>query len=455
MRHTASFWLLASLAIGSLHADPIQVSGSLYLDAQAPFKPSDAPNNLHVSRARLDFKGQWSPTWSYRIRVDRPSHSFAFENPTAIIPSAVITWKFYDDLVKVNLGKDTSRYSQAGTDSQSYIERSLGILEDSIGQKLGVNVSGVYNKTLGYSFGIWSATARSSVIDYAYSVIPFETDELPLNAENVYSVSNSSDPTIVFSRQRIRPAFGGRINSVILENANFAWGAGLGVQSLDVITPMIATYTNTGSETAYHTTFEKRVACTVDQSVGWKKFTLNSAFHFFKYYRDQSVSINPDLVPEGINVFQRKNQASSGYVELTRLIIGEGYQIDPSCGVVNQVLPHDKYGSVEIAFRAGREYYYNAAAAQFLKNSFNSNSAVPMTFTKEDGYNLITLSENSDQDVIVRALGYTISTSYVMNRNIALKAEYYHIKTSSKANSIWTTLEKEEGLRVRSEFQFG
>jgi hypothetical protein len=205
----------------------------------------------------------------------------------------------------------------------------------------------------------------------------------------------------------------------------------------------------------YHTTFEKRVACTADQSMGWKKFTLNSAFHFFKYYRDSAASTRVDMIPEGLNVFQRKNQAASGYIELTRLIIGEGYKIDPTSGVVNKVIPNEKYGSLEIAFRAGREYYYNAAAAQFLKSSFNGNTAVSMTFTKENGYNLVTLSDSPDQDFIVRALGYTLSASSVMNKNITLKMEYYHIKTSSQYNSLWSTLEKEQGLRTRAEFQFG
>ena len=174
MKYSVSWLLLASLAIGSVHAAPIDVSGSIYFDAQFPFKPNDLSNNLYVSRARMDFKGQWSPTWSYKFRVERPSNSYEIDNAVAIIPSAVVTWKLYDDKVKVNFGMDTPRYSQAGTDAQSYIERNLGVLEDSIGRKLGANISGIYNESYGYSLGIWSATARASITDYSYSVIPID-----------------------------------------------------------------------------------------------------------------------------------------------------------------------------------------------------------------------------------------------------------------------------------------
>jgi len=456
MKYSVSWLLLASLAVGSVHAAaPIDLSGSIFIDAQVPFEPTDTPNNFYVSRARMDFKGQWSPTWSYKIRVERPAKFYEADKTVAIIPSAVISWKLCDDKIKINFGKDTPRYSQVGVESQSYIERSLGALEDSIGQKLGANISGVYNEAYGYSLGIWSATARSSITDYAYSSIGIDSDIVTDSVENISTVSGvtSAGATVGFSEHSIRPAMGGRVNAIVMENGSFAWGSGFGVQSLDVIVPMIAEYTD--GEDVYHNTFEKRLALTVDQSMGWGKYTFNTAFHFFKYYRDVSASSDKSSVPAGINAYQSKNQASSGYIEITRLLMGEGYKIDPACGVVNKIIPNEKNGSVEVALRVGREYYYNAAAAQFLKDAFNDNDAVPLTFTSKTGYNLVSIgADEIETDFCVKAIGYTLSAAYVMNKNIAFKTEYYQVKTSSRANGIVTTLEKEQGVRVRSEYTF-
>ncbi len=458
-RISFSFFLLTALSFSAAHAAPIdKISGSLFFEAQFPFKPEELSDNLLISRARLDFKGSWSQKFFYKIRLERPSSTIN-DFSKAVIPSAVISYTVFEDTLKLNVGRDAPGYSQAGTESQSYIERSLGVLEDSIGKKIGANISGVYDQTYGYSLGLWSTTARASIIDYSYSKIAIDSDEVPLDDTFIDQVTyNGNTPQVSFDQESVRFALGGRVNAVLLNRGLFSYGVGAGLQSLDVIVPLVVQsqdWTQIGNTNiAYHTTFEKRIAGTIDHSFGWKNFVINSAYHYFKYYRDNESSIAKTSVPADLNVFQRKNQASSGYLELSGLVVGDRYQINPSSGVVNKIIPDTNYGSLEVAMRFGYEYYYNAAAAQFIKNSFSSSPAVPFSFSKDPGYNLATITQDLEEDFIVRVKGWTFATSYAVNPSICLKGEYYHLKTSSKVNGIWTTLEKEQGLRFRSEFSF-
>jgi len=463
MKRSLSYAIFATCTAMSLvQAAPFQdsgldLSGSIFLDAQTPFQPSDLPNNILVSRARIDLKGKWSPTWSYKIRLERPSPGYNSDQLNALMPLAVVTWKAYDNM-QFNFGLDTPRYSQAGTAAQSYIERDLGVLSDSIGKKLGVNVSGLIQDRYGYSLGVWSATARRSIVDYSYSVIPIEEDygDQSFDPAEVLGVTGgNTSPTVSMSPEAtLRFAIGGRVNMVLINNQNFSWGVGSGLQSLDVIVPAIAQVNDNG--TYYYSTFEKRLAVTTDQSIAWRRLSLNVAGHYFKYRRnnDPAVSSAKNIIPSDVYVFQKKNHAISGYVELTALLVGEGYRIDPNTAVANRITPNAKYGSLEIALRVGREYYYNMAAAQFLNSSFNGTNGLPMTFSRADGYNYVSIDPASQSDIIVRVKGYTVSTSYMPNDNIAFKAEYYDTKTSVKSNTLWTTLEKEEGIRLRTEFSF-
>ena len=56
MKNSLSLLLLASLACSSVSAAPIDISGSIHIDSQYPFEPSDIPNNHFISRARIDLK---------------------------------------------------------------------------------------------------------------------------------------------------------------------------------------------------------------------------------------------------------------------------------------------------------------------------------------------------------------------------------------------------------------
>jgi hypothetical protein len=123
-----------------------KISGSIRLDVQAPFQPDSAPINLFLSRGRIDIKGDLAPDWTYKVRLDSPAMFNPNSFPIATLPVAKVTWNAYDSIA-LNFGLDTPNYSQADTENQTYIDRTLGVLDDSIGYKLGINANHVLNKT--------------------------------------------------------------------------------------------------------------------------------------------------------------------------------------------------------------------------------------------------------------------------------------------------------------------
>jgi hypothetical protein len=218
------------------------------------------------------------------------------------------------------------------------------------------------------------------------------------------------------------------------------------LQSLDVIVP-----TSVYDPNNFVSTFNKRIALTGDTSFGYKRLCVNTAAHYFNYARDHAVSSPLSALTSGSNGFQHKNYAMSGYIEILGLLVGEKYDIDPSVGVVNKVIYAPNEGALEIALRVGAERYHNFAAANFVKNAFSS---VPYTYTKNIGYNAVALTASIDDSFAVGYSGYTIHATYYMNKNILFKTEFYDNKTHLRTASNWTTLETEQGLRLRSEFNF-
>jgi hypothetical protein len=426
-------------------------SGSIRLDAQIPFEPSDDPFNLFLSRARIDIKGDIAQDWTYKIRFD-DTINFGVGVLNMKLPVAKATWKISEQL-SLNLGIDAPNYSQADTDAQTYIVRSVGVLEDSIGSKIGANISGILNKRIGYSVGLWRSAARASVADNSFSSVALDDqDDSMIQVDTIASVINSGGSVITtLGQQYNRIAYGGRLSYVVSNSPDYLWGVGLGVQSLDVIIPTVI---NTSDP--YWSSFEKRLALTADNSIARDRFCLNTAIHYFNYYRDLTTSTPTASIASTLNAFQHKNHAFSSYAELIGLVIGNGYAIDPSVGVVNKIIFNNESDcALEIALRVGNERYYNFAAANFLKGAFSSPTvpSFPYTYTKNDGYNAIALT--SLNDVFVASYqGYTLHATYYMTKNILLKAEFYDAKTAMKVASVWTTLEKEQGLRLRSEVSF-
>jgi hypothetical protein len=448
MRQFFSYAVLGLTLIASPVFAKTTIAGSMRFDVSMPHLPEDAIDDLSLSRARVDVKGDLTENVTFRVRLDQASST----SPVVKIPLVKVTW-LYSPTMTFNFGIDTPAYDQSGTDNQVYITRSVGVLEDSLGNKLGVNLKGVPNNRFAYSTGVWLATTNPRIIDTSFSKIPSEESEEEIDYNLIDNVTNNSGTIAIDTgRQEMRFGFGGRMNYVLANNDAWMWGVGTGYQFLDVIKPSVIQY-DSGSD-VYFTTFQKRLALTADSSIGTNRVILNSAVHYFNYMIDNEHSSTNYTAS---NIFQNKNYARSGYVEVCTLVLGQGYGIDAQSGVISQIKLDPNQGALELALRLGSEHYYNFAAANMIQGAFNGNAAVPFTRTSTDGYNLYSMNPAFNNEYYeVTYSGYTVHAGYYPVKNILFKAEYYSTKTDSLdvSTQVWTRLETEEGIKFRSEFSF-
>lgn len=455
MRRFFSYAVLGLTLISSSVFAKTTIAGSMRFDVAMPHQPEDAINDMNLSRARVDVKGDLAEKVTFRVRLDQSSTSSQQGYGQVKIPLVKVSW-LYSPTMTFNFGIDTPEYDQSGTENQVYITRSVGVLEDSLGNKLGINLKGVPNNRFAYSTGVWLATTNSRIVDTSFSKIAVEDiieEEIDYNLiDNV--TNNSGTISIDLGRKEMRFGFGGRANYVLANNDTWMWGVGTGYQFLDVIKPSVVQYDDPASANVYFTTFQKRLALTADTSIGTNKIILNSALHYFNYMVDNEHS-STDYTAS--NIFQNKNYARSGYVELCGLIIGQGYSIDSKSGVISQIKLDEQHGALELALRVGSEHYYNFAAANMIQGAFNGSSAVPFTRTSADGYNLYSMNAAFTDDYYeVTYSGYTVHAGYYPVKNILFKAEYYNTKTEALdvSTQVWTDLEIEQGVKFRSEFSF-
>jgi hypothetical protein len=468
MRYHSLLVAAMLLPLTTIFADSMQehkMSGSLSFDIRAPFQPSDTSNTIYLSGAQLKFKGPIIEKWSYDVAFKHPSYAIISpknNDESTKLKYAIAQYAFMPDAT-LSIGKTSPRFSQASSPSNCYIERDIGVLDEKIGDQIGLKVEGLYRDKYGDSLGVWKATARPKVDLFFYSGL-FQEDEddeeSVLSAESV-TFDGSGDLDKVTLAAKLKIALGGRLNAVLHNAPDFMWGAGIGGQTIGVITPMIAEY-DTGSSNEPRSTFENRYALTIDQSIGTKRAVLNIGLQHFGYQRESSAKESTPVssIAAGVNVFQAQNMANSAYVEMTYLIIGERYEMNKKYGVISDIVPSQTHGSLELAARAGSEWYYNAASAEYLGSAYNTNNAVPFEVIKGSGYNNVVInpalmtSQTGGGNFCIKAPGYSIHLNYAPDKNITYIAEYYHQKVIAVGQTSNTTLETREGLRLRSEYSF-
>lgn len=459
---------LALLSVSPVAAAQYQapeISGGISLDAVAPFEPSTATNALYLSGAKIKIKGALSEDWKYEILMKHPATEMALLNfsDSVQIKSALVKYQISPEAT-LSLGKTSPRFSQASAPSDAFINRDIGVLSEKIGDEVGAKVEGMLYEKYGYSVGAWKATARAKVDQAFYSEITVESSDEQLASQEITQVTTAGANITgvnLNTKEDLKIAFGGRVNAVLHNTPSFMWGAGFGFQTLGVVVPLVVEY-NTQEPTEPTSVFDSRYALTIDQSFGNRYMTFNVAFQHFNYQRENDVKVStPDSeIPEGVNVFQTKNTANAGYVELTYLLLGKGYKMNKDHGTVSTIELHETSGALELAARVGVESYFNAAAAQYLGSAYNSNPAVPYELQKKSGYNLVVINPEQMTDgshgpaFQIRAPGFSLHVNYQMNRNIAFKAEYYHQKIELVGATTNTTLEKRQGVRMRSEYSF-
>lgn len=459
--------LVASSPLVAFEIKQPQISGSLSMDAQSPFQPEGSSNNVYLSGAKLKFKGDLAEDWKYEIVAKHPATQLTVMGFDDVIQikSVIVKYKFADSAT-FTFGKSSPRFSQAAGPNETYIERDIGILSDKIGDGVGAKVEGVLYDKYGYSLGFWKATARRKIDTFGSKIdVRAEDEEVATNELKNAQTQGAALPKVTLSAtEDLKIGLGGRVNAVLYNKPNFMWGTGIGFQSLSAIIPMLVEYNTEPTPLAPEpiSAFDSRYAVTLDHSFGTQYATLNVAYHHFKYQRESDAKVSTPIsdIPAGTNVFQRKNMANSGYIELTYLLIGKGYSMNKDHGVVADIELSDSYGALEIAARAGTESYFNAAAAQYLGSAYNEETTVPFTFSKKDGYNLVLINPTEmtngthGADFHVRLNGFSFHVNYKMNKNITFKAEYYNQKVDVIGVTANTTLEKREGVRLRSEYSF-
>lgn len=459
---TLSLLPLAALFAGGPTAP--KISGTIRFDCQAPFEPADLSNNIYLSQASLKFKGKLMDEWKYEIVTQHPAkfYTLSLEDDVIRIKSAVAKWEYQEQQLFA-IGKTSPRFAQSSAPSNSYIQRDVGVLDESIGDQLGFKAEGLMNDKYGYSFGVWKATARQKVDIFFYSEIPLVDPSDSVGVADVTEIVGGGGETDVTlsANNDLKFGFGGRFNAVFHNTENFMWGGGVGYQGVNVIVPLIVEY-NSGSIDEPLSAFENRYAVTVDQSIGSQYATLNLGLQHMNYERENNSAVSTPMssIADGINAFQTKNIANSGYAEVTYLLVGTGYSMNKDYGVINNPGLTKQFGALELAVRYGVASYFNAAAAQYLNKGYNSSAAVPFVFTKKTGYNIAvidpTLMTNSinDEDFHVMVSGFSVDVNYFMNENIKYKVEYYNSKVQVRADAGNTTLEKRQGVKVRAEYSF-
>jgi len=492
MRNT-TFSRLALLGLASVSSIAFAantVNGEIRFDARFTTSQKTAadasvadslkkPDNLFVSRARLDMMGDVAKNWTYGIRLEQseaentqlgfdPSATLPatalplvdsvaiMGNLNSVIARAYVQWSGIEG-IEIMMGRiGTPDISSNRLYYKPYIgsypnNMSVGSVVEYSGDHAGFALDGKAGP-VGYSFGVWkqtdlrkieSLTAASVSAGQATNLAGFKT----LVSDDIVAGN--------FDAKSLRLGYGGRLSFANKMNATTSYGVGVGYNNAPLNMPIAVATISTfgvanGASPAYSiTAFNNINNFVVDGSVVFGAFQLNLGYEVQTVKNDVN-QVSGTASPNN-QVFNYDGKANAYWVEGGYLIMGDSYKFDDSKAVISGVKLHEAQAGLEITARYGYEMRKNVSAlvnATGYQDFSSVTSTDPATATSPalinasvvnvataNNYILVCVDNTGDlssTQLVVsdeksfeeRTNGYAIGLNYYLTENAVVKAEF-------------------------------
>lgn len=447
---------------------------------------SQKPDNLFVSRARLDMMGDVAKNWTYGIRLEYnesenmqigldPSLSAAqatlptldeaglAANIGANIARAYVQWSGIDG-INIMMGHiGTPDISADRLYYKPFIgsypsNMAIGAIVNYSGNHAGFSLDGKAGP-VGYSFGVWKQTDLRKLETLGTDVLAYSSGTQTLAGFDDALIAAGADIAASnFDDKSLRLGYGGRLSFANKMNATTSYGVGVGYNQAPLNMPIaVATMSSYGVTTSsvapIYTiaTYNNLSNLAVDGAAVFGAFQLNLGYQSQKLKSDTFQNYGT-LVAAG-SVFNNDGKASSYWVEGGYLIMGDSYKFDDSKAIVSGVKLRDNQAGLELVARYGSETRRNVLA---LVNSVGFNdfstatSTEPVTAstlaavnanlvslnsadkylllcvdnTSAPGTNGTTLVISDEKAFEEVASGFAIGLNYYIAENAVIKAEY-------------------------------
>lgn len=373
-------------------------------------------DNLHISRARLDFSGDVAKDWMYNIRLEYSenendqigvdptvtagidqisftSNSDLLKATSAVISRAYVCWAGVEGM-NVKMGRiGTPEVTSDRLYYRPYIgktpnDRTVGSVTNYSGDHPGFSVDGAAGP-IGYSFGVWKQTdfRKIEVADSgaAFNLI-VEGDDLTTDyIDSVVAKIDEGIPAAMFDSKSLRIGFGGRLSFAQEMKNGTSFGVGLGYNQAPLNMaiagvavaqlPVGATGGGANPDAAYAlgvATYKDLSNFAADLSAVFKSFQVNLGYQYQDMKKDKSIvnAATTGVTGSGgtapaatlYNFMDQKGSATAFWVELGYLVMGDSYKFCSKNAVVSGVKLREKQAGFEITGRYGVENRKNMLA---------------------------------------------------------------------------------------------
>lgn len=518
--------LLGLASVSSIAFAANTVTGEIRFDARSTMSQKTAadlsvadslkkPDNLFVSRARLDMMGDVAKNWTYGIRLEAnemenmqigldPALTAAqsglpvtdgvslASSIDANLARACVSWSGIDG-IRIMMGRiGTPDISADRLYYKPFIgaypgNMAIGAITAYSGDHAGLSLDGKAGP-VGYSFGVWKQTDFRKLEGLsATQSTDGEITTLALFETAIRSNIAASN----FDAKSLRLGYGGRLSFATQMNPTTSYGFGVGYNQAPLNMPIavatISTYGGSNQSLSPYSiaTFNNLTNYAVDGSAVFGAFQVNMGYEGQKLKADTTQAYGTASVANA--VFNQDGKASSYWVETGYLIMGDSYKFDDSQAVVSGVNLRENQGGLELVARWGYETRRNVLA---LANSvgfadFSSDTSVAVATvtspllvsadlvslsasnkylmlavdnTGTDSSSVLVVSDEKAFEEVAK--GYAIGLNYYVSENAVIKAEFeqrYNEFTRYYASAVdhdSLSNKSESTLRLRADFSF-
>lgn len=380
----------------------VDISGQVRLDKKFQSEPNTTDDSFDFERARLKIAADVAPNWKAYIRLE--VKDVLASQASIDVQKAYAAW---NGLEKTTFSIGKTNHLDADIHTEYCVPgiQTHGTLKDFSGNN-DYGISLVHHLD---SFGYYIGFAKT----------PFSQD-------------SNKDEKVKFS-------MGGRVYVTALDTENASLGLGLGLLRRTFEDENLQTKESDLSNPDF-SRFNHKEGLTLDLSARLGRCAFTAAYYGVDYRfkgADGTVSHNP---------YMKDGLGCSYFGEFSYLVTGDSYLFKN--GVIQG--PSFSTKALEVGVRLSQKNLYNAAA----KIELDSPASSPIHRKDSNGD---TTSWASGDRYKVTTLANSLFANYHLNKNMALKFEFFNSKETVAQNiDLYTTIPdiKNRSLTLRTQWSF-
>ncbi|MBM4222690.1 MAG: hypothetical protein FJ161_02675 [Gammaproteobacteria bacterium] len=370
---------------------------------------NEAPDNLFISRARLDMQGDVAKNWTYGLRLEvkefensqlnlepsgylatyGSSDNFPFltyasfvNDMSANFARAYVTWSGIEN-INISFGRigcpeiTSDRLYYKPFIGQYPNNTTIGTVVSYAGDHAGFSIDGKAGP-VGYSFGVWQQTnmrnidSLPAVADALQQSGSVSTSSLAAFQSAFVADADAQFAASNYNAKSLRLGYGGRLSFAHKMNASTSYGIGIGYNQAPLNAPVAvitvgqlgATSGSSYTQPTYSiSSFNHLQNYAVDGSAVFGAFQVNVGYEWQTLKNDTNALYNSNSsYNAAAQVFNEDGKANAFWIEGGYLIMGDSYKFDAGQAVVSGVKLRENQAGLEIVARYGKETRQNVLA---------------------------------------------------------------------------------------------